>query len=488
MDDGPRGLKLKKEDSKGIDSVTEDITKTLAAGEVSEFVVVAEGEERTTWFVWMLVYDTGVISGALVTIGSDLGPQALSNFQKELITTATTLGALIGGLIAGMLSDYIGRKPVLAVADIIFMQARSAKPFVIGFGVGLASCIAPLYIQELSPTRLRGRMVIAYGIDAAFQNTHGGWRWMVGLGTVPAGVQFFLLFFLPESRIILSRIYSMARPSRFNSRFARRSLLEAAVRESVEIANSTTFWQRLRSIILVPIHRRALIIACGLQAFQQLCATLFQEIGFNDSIAVSLIVSGTNFIFTLFALKYIDIIGRRKIMVFSAPGMIVGLIVAAISFHFMTVNTGGQLVSGTDYSKTWSAIILVSMIVYVASYATGLGNIPWQQGELFALQVRGIGTSLSTAMNWGANLLINSTYLSLMAAITPAGAFGFYAGLCLLGWLFCLFCFPETAGLSLEEAQMIFQHGFGIRASERLRREKRAIKTAEAERATREKA
>lgn len=102
------------------------------------------------------------------------------------------------------------------------------------------------------------------------------------------------------------------------------------------------------------------------------------------------------------------------------------------------------------------------------------------------LAVRGIGTSLATTMNWGANLLINSTYLSLMSAITPAGAFGFYAGLCLLGWLFCLFCFPETAGLSLEEAQMIFQHGFGIRASERLRHEKRELKRAEAERAAEE--
>ena len=123
------------------------------------------------------------------------------------------------------------------------------------------------------------------------------------------------------------------------------------------------------------------------------------------------------------------------------------------------------------------------MIFYVASYATGLGNVPWQQGELFGLEVRGIGTSLATTTNWAGNLLIGATYLSLMDAITPAGAFGFYGGLCLLGWLFCLFCFPETAGLSLEEAQMIFQHGFGIRASERLRREKRELKRAEAERA-----
>ena len=89
--------------------------------------------------------------------------------------------------------------------------------------------------------------------------------------------------------------------------------------------------------------------------------------------------------------------------------------------------------------------------------------------------VRGIGTSLATTMNWGANLLINSTYLSLMAAITPAGAFGFYAGLCLLGWLFCVFCLPETAGLSLEEVQLVFRNGFGIKESERLRAEKLAL-------------
>jgi MFS transporter, SP family, solute carrier family 2 (myo-inositol transporter), member 13 len=138
------------------------------------------------------------------------------------------------------------------------------------------------------------------------------------------------------------------------------------------------------------------------------------------------------------------------------------------------------------------------MIIYVASYATGLGNIPWQQGELFSLDgeflcnlvfldfyptshgsVRGIGTSLSTATNWSANFVIGATYLSLMDRITPAGAFGFYAGLCLLGWLFCLFCFPETAGLSLEEVQRIFQDGFGIEESNRLRKNKIRMKNEE---------
>ncbi|KAI0657522.1 general substrate transporter [Cubamyces menziesii] len=509
------------------------IAAAVASGEISEALVVAEGEERTTWFVWLLVacasisgllfgYDTGVISGALVTIGGDLGPAELSSGQKELITSATTLGALIGGLVAGMLSDFLGRRPVLGIADIIFIGGAIGQAvchtvwsmigcrFLIGIGVGVAACVAPLYIQELSPTRLRGRMVVvnvvmitggqvvAYGIDAAFENTHGGWRWMVGLGAVPAALQALFLFFLPESpRIMIRRnqydaahatmtkIYSHATPEQVDLKV--RSLA-AAVKQSVEITNSTTFFQRLRLILTDPINRRALIVGCGMQAFQQLCgfntlmyysATLFKEIGFDQPTAVGLIVSGTNFIFTLIALKYIDIIGRRKIMLWSAPGMIIGLVLASVAFHFLTRKTGGDLVDGTQYSTTWSAIVLLAMIFYVASYATGLGNVPWQQGELFGLEVRGIGTSLATTTNWAGNLLIGATYLSLMDRITPAGAFGFYAGLCLLGWLFCIFCFPETAGLSLEEVRLIFRHGFGIDESERLREEKRALRVAE---------
>ncbi|KZT00707.1 general substrate transporter [Laetiporus sulphureus 93-53] len=526
-----------KGDIRGYDEKIEDVSQTVrVAGQISELAVVAEDEERTTWFVWLLVccssisgllfgYDTGVISGALVTIGSDLGPAELSSFQKELITSATTLGALIGGLIAGMLSDFLGRRPVLAAADIIFIAGAIGQAvshavwpmiggrFVIGFAVGVASCIAPVYIQELSPTRLRGRMValnsafitggqvVAYGIDAAFQNVHGGWRYMVAIGAIPAGLQFISLLFLPESprilirrgnveaaHCVMSKIYGLATPEQVDLKV---KVLEVAVKQCVEITNSTTLWQRFKSILFVGVNRRALIIGCGLQAFQQLGgfntlmyygATLFEEIGFNDPIAAGLVISGTNFIFTLFAIKYIDIIGRRKIMIFSMPGMVIGLVVVSISFYYMTKTTGGFLVSGTKYSHTWSSLILASMIFYVASYAIGMGNVPWQQGELFALDVRGIGTSLSTAMNWGTNLLISSTYLSLMAAITPAGAFGFYAGLCLLGWIFCLTCYPETAGISLEEVQIIFQNGFGVRDSVRLRAEKRAIVRAEKER------
>ncbi|KAF8909809.1 general substrate transporter [Gymnopilus junonius] len=498
------------------DDSLKHVVRDIDSGEINELAVVAEGRKGRRG------YDTGVISGALVTIGSDLSPQALSNGQKEFITSATTLGALLGGLVAGVLSDWTGRKPVLSIADTIFIGGAIAQAvchdvwsmiggrFLIGVGVGLAACIAPLYIQELSPTRLRGRMVvlnvvmitlgqvIAYGIGAGFFHVHGGWRWMVGLGAVPAGLQILFLFFLPESpRILLRRgnkvaahavmtkIYAFATPEQVDLKV---KVLQATVKKSIEITESTTFIERFRSMIFIPVNRRALIIACGMQAFQQLCgfntlmyysATLFKEIGFDQPTAVGLIISGTNFLFTLVALVWIDRIGRRKIMIWSAPGMVVGLVLASISFFYLTKKTGGNLVDGTQYSTAWSAIVLLSMILFVASYATGLGNVPWQQGELFSLEVRGIGTSLATATNWAGNLLIGSTYLSLMARITPAGAFGFYAGLCLLGWLFVLACFPETAGLSLEEVKMVFRNGFGIKESRRLRRRKNEIRERE---------
>ncbi|KAK9897855.1 general substrate transporter [Cystobasidium minutum MCA 4210] len=484
-------------------------------------------KERVTAYIWFLTgmisisgllfgLDTGIISGILVSLGDDLGHE-LSNGDKELITSITTALAFVGGIAAGITSDRFGRKWLLWAADVFFIvgaivqavahnvATMTAGRALLGLGVGIASCVCPLILTELSPTHLRGRLVtinvvmitlgqvIAYAIGAAFERTGGGWRWMAGLCAIPAGIQIVALVFLPDSprQLIVKNKFRLAKnalkkiyPYETDEQLdAKIEFLQDEAALQAKILASEPLKKRVKDIILIGSNRRALTIAVGLQLFQQLSgfntlmyysATLFASIGFNNPTAVGLIVSGTNFIGTVLALKYIDIIGRRRVLLFSAPGMVIGLVLAAVSFHYLTLGTGGKLDPNADYPGKWSGLVLFSMVFYVFSYALGIGNIPWLQGELFPISYRGIGTSLATGGNWGSNLIISSTYLSMMDAMTPSGAFGFYAGLCFVGCVFVTFCYPNTAGLSIEETRVIFKDSFGIKAADRLRADKAA--------------
>ncbi|WVW83564.1 hypothetical protein I302_105585 [Kwoniella bestiolae CBS 10118] len=521
-DDQP-DLELEDETESGIQHRREE--RQSMENEVDEGMIAVQGEDTITRFVWVLVftaalsgllfgYDTAAIAGVLVTIKGDLGG-LLSVWQLEAITSSTTLGALLGGLLAGGLSDYTGRRMVIVLANVVFISGSLiqaachtvdymiAGRFIVGLGVGLASCIVPLYIGELAPTKTRGKLVtmnavvvtlgqvIAYAVGASFQNIPNGWRWIVGLGAVPAMIQLAAIGFLPESprilllrsnvhsaHAIISKIYPLATPHQIDQKVG---IMRRAVQQSKEISDSTTFGQRLKSLLKNGGNRRALIIGCGLQISQQFCgfntlmyysATLFAVLGFKNATAVGMIVASVNFLFTLVALKIVDPLGRRTTMLLTLPVMIVGLILVAFFLHILTAQTGGELVEGSNYPLAISLLVLLSMLVYVAGYATGLGNIPWQQGELFRLEVRGLGTSISTATCWTGNLLIAGSFLSLMHAITPTGAFALYAFFCMLSWLFCYFLYPETSGLSLEEVSLVFEDDFGVLKSQQIRREK----------------
>jgi SP family myo-inositol transporter-like MFS transporter 13 len=173
-------------------------------------------------------------------------------------------------------------------------------------------------------------------------------------------------------------------------------------------------------------------------------------------------------------------------MLWTLPGMVISLFLAAFFFAKLTENTHYRLEPGHEYPRRWTSLAVGAMLCYVGSYALGLGCIPWAQGELFRLEVRGIGTSLCTATNWACehdgferglpliflgNLVISATFLSLMDAITPSGAFSLYGVICILGYLFCYFvspsrclsagidavqCQPETSYLSLEQTFELF--------------------------------
>lgn len=489
--------------------------------------------ERVNHYVWLITclisisglnfgLDTGIISGILVSIGPDLG-HPLTDSNKELITSITTALALVGGLAAGVGSDKIGRKWLLWLSDATFILGSIVQAVahnvativagraILGLGVGMASCACPLLISELAPTHLRGRLVtinvvaitlgqvIAYAIGAGFETMSGGWRYMAGLCAIPAGIQIIALFFLPDSprqsivrgqiaqaKKALTKMYPYESDREIDAKIV---FIQEEAREHALVLGSHPVMRRFKDLVGIGANRRALIVACGLQLLQQLSgwntlmyysATLFQSIGFNNPTAVGLVVSGTNLLGTLFALKYIDIIGRRRILLTSVPGMVLGLLLAAISFHFLTLSTDGRLDPNADYPSTWSGLVIFSIVFYAISYSTGIGNLPWQQGELFPISYRGIATSLATGCNWSSNLVISSTYLSLMSAITPTGAFSLYGGICALGWIFAIFCYPDCSGLSIEETNVVFETGFGIKQAEKMRAEKLAARETEA--------
>ncbi|QPG75341.1 hypothetical protein FOA43_002694 [Brettanomyces nanus] len=464
---------------------------------------------------FMFGYDTGYISSALVSIGDSFGAE-LTYSEEQLITAATSLGAFITAVISGIIVDYFGRKPVLMVSNILFVvgsiiqcAAHGVWPmivgrFIMGFGVGTGSLIAPLYIAELAPSSFRGRLVvlnclgitggqlIAYGIGAGLDSVHNGWRIVVGLSIIPPAVQFVSFLFLPDTprflimkndidkaEKVITRIYNGATPELVHEKIREIQEANAGIRGDSVLQR---YWNSVLEIHRVPSNFRALFLACSLQAIQQFTgfnslmyfsATIFKAIGFNNSTAVSLIVAGTNFFVTILAFFVIDKVGRRRMLMLSLPFMMLFLALCAIAFHFVDIKFENHAAKLNGSVSSWGIVIIVFMICFVASYAIGIGNVPWQQSELFPQSVRGLGASYATATNWVGSLVISSTFFTMLENITPTGTFALFASLTAVSIVLIYFCYPELSNLSLEEVQMVLTGGFNIKTSEKLAKKRK---------------
>ncbi|KAI8362905.1 hypothetical protein B0O80DRAFT_1818 [Mortierella sp. GBAus27b] len=520
------------------------------SGLSNEFAVAEDEEGTPTRFLYLLItclaiggflfgYDTGVIAGALLPIKEEFG---LSNQEQEFVVGGTTFGAIIGGLLAGALSDLVGRKPVTLLSSVIFVIGAVLMTFahqywllllgrvVVGVGVGLAALVVPLYIGELAPSTYRGRLVtmnvlmitggqlIAYLVSSALTDTNNGWRWMMAISALPAILQLITLPFLPESprylvkkgditgaKAVLRRCTGI---SDDNNDSIDREV--EAIQESLELSHKTRYRDLLRRDL-----RRPLIIACFMQLWQQLSgfntamyysATILKMAGFPNAKSAtlfSILIAGTNMVMTIVAIKIIDRVGRRKILLVTIVGMILGLIVLGVAFirimgftvrqdecaqygsncaacltddrcYFEDLSntcqdmgwdgTGkrpiytGVCPNRSGGIKAGSWVALASLVFYVASYGLGLGNAPWLiQSELFPLDIRGKATGMATACNFSGNLVISLTFLTLTQRITATGTFWLYACILVIAWFFVFFLVPETAGLNLEAIQKLFR-------------------------------
>ncbi|KAL1994285.1 hypothetical protein VTN49DRAFT_2954 [Thermomyces lanuginosus] len=520
--------------------------------ESAEFQEEIEAPEPShgSLFVWSLTftaglsgllfgYDTGVISATLVSIGSDLSNRPLTTLDKSLITSCTSLFGLIASPLAGVLADRIGRKHVIIVADGLFafgsllmaytstVAGMIAGRSAVGLAVGAASMVSPLYISELAPSEIRGRLVtilalfitggqvVAYVIGWLFSAMPGGWRWMVGLGTVPTVFQLGILLFLPESarwlvradradeaKAVLVRIFGGNRRAEQRAKMVLRDIEREVAEESEEMGTKLdeTWYQRswhtLSELLRVGGNRRALIIAMMLQGLQQLCgfnslmyfsATIFASLHFSSPTLTSLTVAVTNFAFTLLAFSIIDRVGRRRILLYSVPFMVLALMCCSLAFFRLEkIPSGSPQIGrradddsgsgdGNDdpaANSSMPIVILISMTLYVAAYATGLGNVPWQQSELFPLSVRSLGSAFATATNWGSNFIVGLTFLPMMEWLSPGWTFVSYAAVCAAGWVCIYFIYPEMSGMGLEDVKGLLSDGWGVEESLRRRRER----------------
>ena len=194
-------------------------------------------------------------------------------------------------------------------------------------------------------------------------------------------------------------------------------------------------------------------------------ATIFQLIGFQTPTLTSLSVAGTNFLFTIVAFNLIDRLGRRRILLLTIPFMIVGLLLCAGAFTFIRLPTNYGIARADIHNvpRLPAMGILVAMLVYVSTYATSLGPVPWQQSELFPLSVRSLGSSLATATNWLCNTVVGRTFLPMMDFSGSQWTFVCYVGVCAFGWVVVYCIYPETMGLGLEEVGDLLKDGWGVK-------------------------
>jgi SP family galactose:H+ symporter-like MFS transporter len=416
-------------------------------------------------------YDTGVISGALLFLQPAFH---LNSTTSEIAVSAVLIGAILGAAAGGRMADALGRKKSLIVLGTIFACGAIltaiapnlgffiAFRIVVGFGIGAASMITPMYIAELAPPSIRGALVtfnqlavtvgiaVAYWVDLAFANAGMGWRPMFAVAFIPGAILATGMLFLAETpRWLASKNRwddaSGALEHVVHGEEKQKEL--DGIRAALEEEKQSSVRELFR-----PGLRLALLVGVGLAVFQQFVGintviyyapTIFGYAGFSSASAAILatsIVGVVNVLSTILSLFLVDRLGRRPLLISGVVGMIVTLTAMGVIFLIGPQHAG------------W--FVLICLLLYIVSFAIGMGPVFWlMSSEVFPNRLRASGASISALFNWAANLLISITFLSLIGLAGKPATFWMYAFLGVLALLFCWWLVPETKGRSLERIE-----------------------------------
>jgi SP family sugar porter-like MFS transporter len=378
--------------------------------------------------------------------------------MQGIAMTTALIGCLAGAMVAGAAADRYGRKPLLMVSAILFTLSAvgtglfndftlfNAARFVGGIGIGVASALAPMYIAEVSPADIRGRMVslnqmtIVLGILSAqvvnmllardttiipeqAWNVEWGWRWMFWAETLPAALFLLMSFFIPESPVYLKMKESASQQP---------TTQEAGLKELMHAK-----------------YAKVLLLGLVIAVFQQWCGTnvifnyaqeIFVGAGFDvDGMFINIVITGiANVVFTFVALYTIEKWGRRTLMLMGAGGL--GLI---------------YLILGTCYFFEVKGVLMVALVVAAISvYAMTLAPVTWTLlAEIFPNRVRGIAMATCTFALWVGCCTLTFSFPSMNAILGSSGSFWIYSAICICAFIFLFRNCPETKGKSLEQLE-----------------------------------
>ena len=429
-------------------------------------------------------YDTGVIASALLFITPDFG---LSAFESGLVVGAVPIGAVLGAGLAGRLSDAYGRRILILGSAVVFVLGSFVSAAaggllvlvlaraVLGVAIGLASATAPVYISEVAPPDIRGKLVtffqlavtigivVAYVVGLIFEPNEE-WRAMLAIGAVPAFALGIGMLRMPQSPrwLVMAGRDFEARAVLARVRSGDAAAIDHEIDEiKHEVAAKPGTWSDLRK----PVVKAALLVGVGLAVLQQVSGintviyyapTIVQFTGVDSSSAAILASIGVGIVnvgMTLVAIRLLDRAGRRPLLLGGSAVMAIALVGLALVFIVGAGSTAG------------SAVAIGSLMLYVAAFAISLGPIFWLlNAEIYPLAVRSKAAALGTMANWLFNFIVSLTFLSLIDGLGRGGAFLFYAAVCVLTFFFCLRLVPETKGKHLEEIQEVFEQRVAKRA------------------------
>src|SRR5699024_7286980 len=436
-------------------------------------------------------YDTAVISGAEQSLQIYLiDSLGLGTFAHGLTVSSALIGCIIGGLISGFLSNNIGRRNSLLLAAVFFFISAvlSAYPEFIfftkdeqtfglflafnfyriigGIGVGLASGLGPLYISETSPANMRGKLGTLYNLAIIFgmslvyfvnwRIASGqevswindlGWRYMFASEAIPAILFFGLLFLLPETpRLLIMKNKdeeALRILEKVNGSREKANAVYQDVKATLKEKKSSNLFAYGKLVIIVGILLAAFQQFVGINVILYYAPRIFTDMGFDmsGSMFQTVIIGIVNFIFVFIALLLVDKVGRRKLMLIGSVGMAVGMFGVAIMSTAEQMGVGG----------------LVFILIFVAFYNLSFGPLMWVlASELFPTRVRAQVMAITVSANWFSNLLISSTFPSMLE-FSSTMTYSFYGVFCLLAILFVWKLVPETKGKTLEEIESYWE-------------------------------